>query len=55
MEAIDEVDLSIFDSIREHRNELAHKPMAFLADIEKNIDTKKFSNLIDLLTKIKKW
>jgi hypothetical protein len=31
METIKQADIDIFDSIRQHRNEVAHEPMKFLA------------------------
>ena len=30
--AIDQADIDNFDEIREHRNELAHNPLSFIAD-----------------------
>ncbi len=55
MAAIDQSDISIFDSIRQHRNEIVHEPMEFLANSKRNFDTSKFQQLIDLLAKIEKW
>lgn len=55
MDAIDDADIITFDSIRKHRNELAHKPMEFLANPEQSFDVTKFQNLITLLSKIEKW
>ena len=55
LEAIDESDIVIFDSIRQHRNEVAHEPMEFLANSKRNFDSAKFQDLITLLAKIEKW
>ena len=33
--AIDQADIDNFDEIREHRNELAHNPLSFIADADK--------------------
>ena len=55
MEAIEQADIVIFDSIRQHRNEVAHEPMEFLASSERNFDSSKFGDLIELLAKIEKW
>lgn len=55
MEAIEQTDLDIFDSIRKHRNEVAHEPMDFLANAKRNFDASKFRDLISLLGKIEKW
>jgi hypothetical protein len=53
--AIEQSDIESFDSIRRHRNEIAHEPMEFLANSERNFDASKFEDLIKLLTKIEKW
>lgn len=55
MEAIEQTDIAIFDSIRQHRNEVAHEPMEFLASSKRNFDSSKFRDLIALLAKIEKW
>ena len=55
MDAIEQTDIAIFDSIRQHRNEVAHEPMEFLASAKRNFDSSKFRDLITLLTKIEKW
>ncbi|OIR15600.1 hypothetical protein GALL_39230 [mine drainage metagenome] len=55
LEVIDESDIVIFDSIRQHRNEVAHEPMEFLANSKRNFDSAKFQDLITLLAKIEKW
>ena len=52
---IDQSDLDAFDSIRIHRNELAHDPLPFLASHERNFDISKFQLLVALLSKIEKW
>jgi hypothetical protein len=52
---IDQSDIEAFDSIRRHRNELAHEPLAFLASHERDLDISKFQLLVALLTKIEKW
>lgn len=52
---IDQSDIEDFDSIRRHRNELAHEPLAFLASHERNLDVSKFQLLVALLAKIEKW
>lgn len=48
-------DLDDFDSIRRHRNELAHEPLAFLASHEREFDPTKFQLLVSLLVKIEHW
>lgn len=53
--AIEQSDIEIFDSIRRHRNEVAHEPMDFLANSERNLDVSMFQRLIELLIKIEKW
>ncbi len=55
MEAIDDVDIEIFDGIRKHRNEVAHEIINFISDAKRNLDIKKFQELIALLSKIEKW
>lgn len=55
MEAIDESDMQIFDSIRMHRNELTHEMVSFLTDSKKALNVGLFQSLIALLTKIEKW
>lgn len=55
MDAIEQTDIAIFDSIRQHRNEVAHEPMEFLASAKRNFDSSKFQDLIMLLAKIEKW
>jgi hypothetical protein len=52
---IDQSDIDTFDTIRRHRNELAHEPLAFLASHERDLDTSKFQLLVALLAKIEKW
>ena len=52
---IDQGDIDVFDSIRIHRNELAHEPLAFLASHSRGFDVLKFHALVGLLTKIEKW
>lgn len=53
--AIDKDDIDAFDSIREHRNELVHEPLAFVSSHERNLDLSKFTLLVDLFSKIEKW
>ena len=53
--AIEQSDIDAFDSVRRHRNELAHEPLAFIATHGKDFDFTKFQELIDLLRKIEKW
>lgn len=48
MEAIEQKDIAIFDSIRQYRNEVAHEPMGFLASAKCNLDSSKFRDLIIL-------
>jgi hypothetical protein len=55
MNAIEQMDIDLFDSIRQHRNEVAHEPMEFLASAKRNFDLSKFQDLITLLSKIEKW
>lgn len=55
MEAIDQSDIDTFDLIRQHRNDVAHQPMEFLATAHRNFDTSKFEDLVTLFTKIEKW
>lgn len=52
---VDQSDIDLFDSIRIHRNELAHEPLAFLASHGRDLDTSTFQLLVALLTKIEKW
>jgi hypothetical protein len=52
---IEQSDLDAFDSIRVHRNELAHEPLAFLASHGRDFDVSKFQSLVALFTKIEKW
>jgi len=52
---VDQSDIDVFDSIRIHRNELAHEPLAFLANHGRDLDTSTFQLLVALLTKIEKW
>lgn len=55
MEAIDQSDIENFDSIRKHRNEVAHQPMEFLATANRNFDASKFADLVTIFAKIEKW
>ncbi|MFZ3019303.1 MAG: hypothetical protein WA056_12700 [Gallionella sp.] len=55
MQAIEPADIAVFDSIRQHRNEVAHEPIEFLANSQRNFDVSKFQELIALLAKIEKW
>lgn len=55
LEAIEETDIAIFDAIRQHRNEITHEPIEFLASSKRNFDASKFHDLITLLAKIEKW
>lgn len=55
LEAIDSNDIDAFDTIRQHRNELAHNTFDFISDAKKNLDFTKFSRLLDLLFKIERW
>ena len=55
LEAIEESDIFIFDSIRQHRNEVVHEPLEFLTNSKRNFNSAKFQDLITLLTKIEKW
>src|SRR5690348_3094171 len=52
---VDQSDIDVFDSIRRHRNELAHEPLAFLASHGRDLDTSTFQLLVALLAKIEKW
>jgi hypothetical protein len=52
---IDQSDIEVFGSIRRHRNELAHEPLAFLASHERDFDVSMFQSLVALLAKIEKW
>lgn len=54
-DAIEDEDISKFENIKKHRNELAHELLAFVADSTRNLDNSKFTDLVDLLTKIEKW
>jgi hypothetical protein len=53
--AIEQKDIATFDAIRMHRNEVAHEPLAFIADHKKNLDTAKFMELVQLLKKVETW
>ena len=55
MDAIEQMDIDIFDPIRQHRNEVAHEPMEFLATAKRNFESSKFRDLITLLAKVEKW
>jgi len=55
MTAIDQSDMSLFDSIRQYRNEVTHEPMEFLGNSKRNFDASKFQELISLLEKIERW
>lgn len=55
MDAIEQMDITTFDAIRQHRNQVAHEPMEFLANATRNFDPSMFKNLISLLSKIEKW
>ena len=55
MGAIEQSNIKVFDSIRQHRNEVAHEPMEFLANSKRNLDISKFHDLTFLLIKIEKW
>lgn len=55
MGAIDDGDIKKFNRIRQHRNELTHEIMEYLSNVNKNLDTSIFQNLIQLLSKIEKW
>ena len=55
LEAIDHSDIAKFNDIRNHRNEVAHETMAFLADADRDFDVTKFHDLIELFKKIETW
>ena len=55
MDAIDQSDIDVFDSIRKHRNEVAHEPLEFIASHTREFDISKFQSLISLLKKIEVW
>ena len=55
MEAINQSDIDAFDSIRKHRNEVAHELMDFLANSKRNFNASIFKELINLLKKIETW
>ncbi len=55
LEAIDHSDITKFNGIRKHRNEVAHETMAFLADADRDFDVTKFHDLIELFKKIETW
>lgn len=55
MDAIEQTDIAIFDSIRRYRNEVVHGPIEYLASARRNFDSLKFQDLIMLLAKIEKW
>jgi hypothetical protein len=52
MEAIEQSDIEVFDSIRQHRYEVAPEPMELLANSRRNLDITKFRDLTFLLIKI---
>jgi len=55
MEAIDNADIQIFESLREYRNKLSHELMNLLFEgLSEELPTKLFQ-LIDLRIKIEKW
>lgn len=55
MGALEQTDIVIFDLIRQHRNEVAHEPIEFLATAKRDFDPSKFRELTMLLSKIEKW
>jgi len=55
MGAINNSDIEAFNTIRKHRNELAHEILEFITNANKNLDTTIFQTLIQLLSKIEKW
>jgi len=55
MDAIEQSDIDLFDSIRKHRNEVAHEPLEFIALHTRDFDISKFQSLIALLRKIEVW
>ena len=55
MEAINQSDIDAFDSIRKHRNEVAHELMDFVTNSNRNFEASIFQELINLLKKVETW
>lgn len=55
MGAISDNDISIFDLVRKHRNEVTHEILEFISNSERDYDATQFQALIELLSKIEKW
>ncbi|HEY0563057.1 MAG TPA: hypothetical protein VGD04_07000 [Methylophilus sp.] len=55
MDAIEQSDMDSIDSIRQHRNEVAHNPMEFISIANRNFDTSKFEDLVTIFAKLEKW
>ncbi|TCP92093.1 hypothetical protein EDC44_1274 [Cricetibacter osteomyelitidis] len=53
--AIEQRDISKFDEIKRHRNDLVHNLFEFISNTQKELDVEKFLDLIELFIKIEKW
>ncbi|NOZ40290.1 MAG: hypothetical protein GXP24_08705 [Planctomycetes bacterium] len=54
-EIVDDADIATVDRIREHRNELAHQLMKYVAQSESEIDVELIGEISKLVTKIDRW
>lgn len=53
---IDAADVQKIDSIRKHRNSLAHELLKFIASADTNIDVSKLQEICEIVTKIdRRW
>ncbi len=54
-EVINEQDLTNFEKIKTHRNELAHEMISYISNKNYTIEIELFSTLVNLIDKIEKW
>ncbi len=55
MSAIDDADIARVDSIREHRNELAHDLPKFLGTADAEVNVQLLVGIYELVSKIDRW
>jgi hypothetical protein len=52
---IDENDITKLDTVREHRNAVAHDLPKFVSSIDAHVDVSLFESIFELVTKVDRW
>ncbi len=55
MSAINDADIALVDSIREHRNDLAHDLPKFLMTADAEVNIQLLDGIYELITKVDRW